>query len=59
MNEITHQIGGKLSGRYESKVKSMEKLIQENHTIRKELDREKYAFEQMKDGRNKLQVCEV
>ena len=56
IKELTNQIGGRLSTRYETKTKSFDKLIQENNNLRSQLEKEKSTIEKLRQNRIRLQV---
>uniref|UniRef100_H2YZT9 Centrosomal protein of 290kDa coiled-coil region domain-containing protein n=1 Tax=Ciona savignyi TaxID=51511 RepID=H2YZT9_CIOSA len=56
IDEMTQQIGGQLSMRYESKTQSVEKLVRENEKLRKDLDRQATTRDKIRDAKQNLQV---
>nr|CAB3229962.1 centrosomal protein of 290 kDa [Phallusia mammillata] len=56
INEMTQQIGGQLSMRYESKTQSVERLMRENERLRKEVDKRSAARDKIKDSKAGLQT---
>nr|XP_009861312.1 centrosomal protein of 290 kDa isoform X1 [Ciona intestinalis] len=56
INEMTQQIGGQLSLRYESKTQSVEKLMKENEKLRKDLNKNATTRDRIRDSKQVLQA---
>jgi len=56
IHEITQQVGGQLSKRYESKVEAMDKLMKENEKLTKLLEKQNNVKERLRESKSSLQA---
>ena len=59
MHEITQQVGGQLSKRYESKMEAVDKLMKENEKLTKQLEKQGAIKDRLRESKASLQVAMI